>query len=143
MGVGSRAREHPLQHVHYLRKNVDYNTTGIGTAATVKMSAPLPANAIILATYVKINTAFNAGTNNPIHVGISGNNTALVNGGTTGAGDADIDTTATGMNIVYRGGDLALQSSETEIYIYYNQSGTAATAGDADIIVAYIPANDA
>lgn len=142
MVTGNTSREHPHQQTHYLRKNVTYNTTGIGTAATVKMPQQLPPNAIILSTYVKINTAFNAGTNNPIHVGTSGNSTALVDGGTTGAGDGDIDSTATGMNISYRGGDLAKSSNAQDIYIHYNQSGDAATAGDADVIVEYVPNND-
>lgn len=138
--AGTDARELPFQAVHYLRKGITYNETGIGTDATVKVGT-LPAGALVLFTLVKVTTAFNAATTNVIDVGISSNDDALVDGGTTGNGDGDVDATATGGTIVWRGLDESI-SADTPIYVTYTQSGTAATTGAAEIVVAYVPDND-
>jgi len=127
--------------VHYLRKGIEYNATGIATDATVKVGI-LPAGALPLFTMVVVTTAFNAGTTNPIDVGVSGNEDAFVDGGTTGdATDADADATTAGGYIVWRAAGQII-SSDTTIYVTYTESGTAASAGAAEIVVAYVPDND-
>lgn len=138
--AGTVARELPFQAVHYLRKGIAYNTTGIGTDATVKVGV-IPSGAVVQNVQVKITTAFNAGTTNVIDVGTSSNDDAYVDGGTTGNGDGDVDATSTGSTFVWRGADET-HSADTTIYVTYTQSGTAATTGAAEIIVTYIPDND-
>lgn len=136
MAAGSNALEYPMQLVHYLRKSIAYNTQGIGTDATVKVGT-LPAGALVLFTLVKVTTAFNAATTNIIDVGTSGNDDALVDGGATGNGDADVNATAAGATFVWRGADETF-TADTPIYVTYTQSGTAASAGAAQIIVAFV-----
>lgn len=138
--AGTTAREHPLQFLSYIRKNIDYNTPNIGTDATVEVGV-LPAGARIVFTQVFVKTAFNGTGNNIIDVGISGTDDALVDGGTTGEGDGDVDSSATGSTVVYRGGDLDI-TADTPIYVTYTDSNSDASAGEADIIVFFTQDND-
>jgi len=133
--AGSAAREiHGLQAVHTFRKTVDYNTTGIGTADTVPVGI-IPAGAFITDVKVKIVTAFNAATTNVLTVGsnASSNNNIVA--------AADVDETATGTTSVSTGWGLAF-AADTTIYARYTQSGTAATTGQATIVISYVPNND-
>ena len=132
---GTDAREYSYQLVHYMRKGIAYNTTGIGTTATVKIGT-LPAGAIVEKVQVKVTTAFDAGTTNQLDVGISGNDDNLVD-----YDGSDVDLTATGSTFVWRGADETF-SSDTAIYVKYTETGTAATAGAAEIIVFYTVDND-
>ena len=140
VAAGSVGRQYPQQMTHYLRKTINYNDTGIGADATVKVG-DLPAGAVVLWTLVKVRTAFNAANTNTIDVGTSADDDALVDGG-AGDGTGDVDATVAEAQYVYRGGDLAVPTVDTTIYVTYVQTGTAATAGIAEIIVAFIPDND-
>lgn len=126
--AGSTARDFSKQMVHYLRKTITFED-GEVTVGVV------PSGALILKAQSSVNvtTAFNAGTTNTVHVGTS----------------ADNDAFATAL----AGGSIAqvafdefsaenLVSSDTTITATYNQSGTAPTAGSAEVIVAFIPDND-
>lgn len=130
--AGGQARELPFQAVHYLRRTVNYNDGAISTGVKV---GRLPAGASVLFTNVKIKTAFNAVTTNVLTVGQNSSSyNDMVNA-------SDIDETATGSSMVVRGADLTL-ATEVDVYAKYTQTGTAATAGVAEIIVAYCANND-
>lgn len=129
-------RQTQYQMLHFLRKAVAFNTTGIATADTVKMPNRIPAGAEIVFAKVKIVAAFNAVTTNVLTVGTSAGSDADI------VGASDLDEATIGATIVYRGAGLTF-SAGTEIYVKYTQTGTAATAGSAIIIVAYAPNNDA
>jgi hypothetical protein len=133
--AGTSARLLPWQATHFLRKPIAYNTSGIGTAATVLLGI-LPAGAIVKHVLIRVRTAFNAAGNNIIDVGTSSNDDAYVDGGS-----ADVDAEATGTTIVYRGTD-EVHSVDTPIYIQYTQTSTAADAGAADIVMEFYPNND-
>lgn len=133
--AGSVAREiHGLQVVHTLRKTVNFNDTGIGTADTVLLGV-VPAGARPLPAFVGINTAFNAGTTNVLTVGSNaGSDNNIVAAG-------DVDETATGVTQVFTGLSVTF-AADTSIYIRYTQTGGAATTGQATIILPFVPNND-
>ena len=129
------ARAHPLQVVNYLRKTVNYNDPNIATG--VPFGAYLPAGASILMAKVFIKTAFNAVTTNVLTVGQNGSSyNDIVN-----ASDVD-ETTASRSTIVFRGADLDLSGGDALPYVKYTQTGTAATAGVAEIPLLYTNTTD-
>ena len=131
--TSSAARQYPQQMMHYLRRRIAFNTTFISNDDFTIVGI-LPAGAIIYDAVVKIETAFNAGTDNFINVGIAGDDDGIVD-------QTDIDMTAAEWQSSRRGCDLTF-SSDTVVYVTYDQSGTAATAGVAVVVIAYIPDND-
>lgn len=131
--TGTDARQYEQQVLHFIRRQITFDTFLIGTDASVKVGT-LPAGAVIYDAIVKISTAFNAGTNNYINVGVEGDDDAILD-------QDDVDATAAEWQSSRRGCDLTL-TADTPVYVTYDQSGTAATAGVAEIIVAYIPDND-
>ena len=87
------------------------------------------------ATVEQLNAAFNAGTSNQVNVGTNaGSDNNIVN-------NADVDELTIATTEVTRGLGLSI-TSDTTVYVTYIQSGTAATAGIATIIVEYVPNND-
>lgn len=131
--TGTDARQYEQQVLHFIRRTIAFNTTFVGTAATIKVGT-LPAGAVIYDAIVKVNTAFNAATDNLINVGTAATADSIVD-------ETDLDLTAVEWQSSRRGCDLTL-ASDTPVYVTYTQSGTAATTGEAEIIVAYIPDND-
>lgn len=133
--AGTDARELPFQAVHYLRKAIAYNTSGIGSTGTVKVGT-LPAGAVVEKVQVKVTTVFNAGTTNPLDVGTATDEDLLVDSTVT-----DVSLAATGSTFVWRGADATF-AADTPIYATYAQTGTAATTGAAIIIITYTVNND-
>lgn len=132
--VGTTARQYHMSVVHFLRKTVAYNTTGIGSSDTVKVGI-LPAGASLHPVKVRVTAAFNAATTNVLTVGTSsGSDADIVNA-------ADVNEGATGATFVTRGCDLTF-AADTTIYVKYTQTGTAATAGAATIEIPYTINND-
>ena len=127
--AGTAARQYHQTMVHYLRKTVTFEDDA---AVTVGI---LPEGAVIVPdlSYAVVTTAFNAATTNTLHVGSSGDNdlfaTALAMGSIASVKFDEM----TASNLL---------SADTTITATYNQSGTAATAGSVEVIVAYIPDND-
>jgi len=132
---GTTARKNAAQMVHYLRFIVNYNDTGIGTGVGKQT---LPAGAVIIGTDVNVITAFNAGTTNPLTVGIEATTYANI------AASASTAAGSTGLkqNIAPTGTALVPLAADSQVFVMYAQTGTAATAGQAVVIVKYIPNND-
>lgn len=131
--AGTQAREFPTQQTHYIRGTVNFDTTGISTG--VKLGTR-PAGSEILRTTVKIKTAFNAGTTNVLTVGENATNYNDY------VASGDVDEAVTQSNVVLRGADLAAITADKDVYAKYTQTGTAATTGQAIIIVEYVCNND-
>lgn len=129
-------RQNALQMLHFYRKRVNWNDTNIGTGAYM---CTIPAGAIITSTDVVVNAAFNAGTTNSLSVGGNSanyNDVAAVSStlaGSTGqkAGIRPNAATATGS-----------LTADLDVFVLYQQTGTAASAGSADIMITYIPNTD-
>ena len=116
--------------VNTLRKTVNYNDAGISSG--LAFAASLPIGAFILSVHVEIVTAFNAGTTNVLTVGTNSSSYNDI----VAAGD--VDEAATGNNDVTRGRGRSLAASaEKPVFAKYTQTGTAATAGQAVIVVTY------
>jgi hypothetical protein len=123
------ARQYPAQLVHYLRKTLLFSDSGAKTVGVI------PAGALILkpASGAHVVTAFNAATTNTLDIGTDADGdlfaTALAAGS---ANFVACDEAIGGFRV----------NADTTVTATYNQSGTAASAGEAEIIVAYIPDND-
>lgn len=131
--TGIPARQYEQQLMHFMRRQIAFNTALIGTDDSIQVGT-LPAGAVVYDAIVKVTTAFNAGTNNLINIGIVGDDDGLLD-------ETDIDATSAEVQSSRRGCDLSF-ADDTPVYVTYDQSGTAATAGVAEIIVMYIPDND-
>lgn len=121
-------RQFHTQQVHYLRKTVNWNDANI--AAGVLMGT-LPAGAQIVDIAVNVVTAFNAATTNNLLLGTAAGGNQI----------ADTAAGAAGFKRATTGGALNL-AGDTDVFATYTQTGTAATAGKANIVIAYAPNND-
>jgi hypothetical protein len=119
--------------VHYFRKTVNYNDTGIGSGVVF---GKIPTGAHILHCNVRIATAFNSAGTNRLVVGTNSSTFNNVCTSTTAAAS----TTGGKQSVI--GGALSF-TVDTDIYVKYSAAtGTAATAGIATVTVAYVPNND-
>jgi hypothetical protein len=130
---GTTARHNAQFMVSFARFVVNYNDPGI-SAGNLKQW--LPAGAVIIGTDVNVVTAFNAGTTNVLSVGVEATTfadvatSAAIAPGTVGL-KQNIAPTAAGLASV----PLA---ADSQLGVLYTQTGTAATAGQAIVIVKFV-----
>lgn len=131
--AGTQARVPTGQYLTYHYMRVTYSDTGIssGVAMTGRI---LPTNAYIVGTDVNVVTSFNAQTTNVLTVGINGTTANNI----VASGDVDETVAALTKSISPSGTALGRISADSQVYVKYTQTGTAATAGVADIIIKYI-----
>lgn len=116
--------------VHTLRMDVNFDTAASGTPL---LMGTLPKGAVVLGTTIGIKTVFNAGATNVLIVGTAADDAALVAAG-------GVDETAVAVTRVAPAtlaGNVA-SAADTDIYVEYTQSGTAATTGAAWVAVEYV-----
>lgn len=119
-------RQGSLEIVHTYP--VQYNTTGIASAVlvdTIKASVEYPVQVEVSAQVV---TAFNAVTTNVLTVGTTTAATQWLASG-------DIDETTLGYYPASNAVAKFRLTADTNIYVKYTQTGTAATTGSAIVIV--------
>lgn len=131
---GSTARKNALQLAHYLRFKVNFNDAGIAAGVGRQW---LPAGAIITGTDVYVGAAFNAATTNVVTVGLGGVANNIV-----AAADVDESTVALTKGIKPTGTALGPLAADSQVTVAYTQTGAAATAGSAVVIINYVPDND-
>jgi hypothetical protein len=131
---GSTARKNQTQQVGYLRFAINFNDAGIASGVNKQW---LPAGAIITDTSVYVGPAFNAGTTNVITVGLGGSANTIVAGGQVAPG-----TVALTNAITPTGNALGPLASDLQVNASYTQTGAAATAGQAIVMIKYVPNND-
>lgn len=131
--AGTNARQYSQQMVHYLRKTLSY--TDNGSEVTIGW---IPSGALILSPIsgVRVSTAFNAGSGNVLDIGAN-------------TGNDDPDEFATDLALgsvafvpVDEATGVYVMTADTEITATVALSGTAATAGQAEVVICYIPDND-
>ena len=127
--AGSTARQSQVQAIHYLRRDI---TTA--DAATTVVVGTIPSGSIILEAIsgVYVHVVFNAGTNNRLDIGAStdsGTNNYATLLTLLGIGFIELDEVAATLKV----------TADTTISAYVDVTGTAATTGQASIIIAYIP----
>jgi len=133
--AGTTARQYNHQLQHFLRFHVTYSDSGIASGVGKQT---LPAGAIITGTDVLVDTTFNAQTTNVLTVGINGTTANNM----VASGDVDETTAALTTGIKPTGTALASLAADSQVWVKYTQTGTAATQGSAYVIVKYIPNND-
>ena len=122
--MGSHARVYHTQQIHYIEKTLTFDS-GVVTIGTI----PAGAHIVKPISGAAVNVAFNAGTTNVIDIG-------------TTANDDLFATDLAGGSIAFVPFDEAvtqLVAAETTFTATYAQTGTAATAGSARIMICYIP----
>jgi hypothetical protein len=129
MAAGSTARELSLQVKHYFRKGFTYADDG-----QVLTVGTLPAGALISKpdSGVYVNVAFNAGSTNVLDIGTAAND------------DLYATDLALG-SIAFVPLDEAVSmvvAADTTITATVDLTGTAASAGEGEIVICYIPDND-
>lgn len=127
--AGTTARDLKMPVSHVISYDLAYNTTGASSGVKI---GTLPANAVIHAWRVIIETAFNAGTTNPITIGTTATGAEV-------AASASITSATPG---VYTGSAAAAsgwkkQTADTALYVAYIPTGTAATTGVARVHITY------
>ena len=134
-------RQFDYQMVHYYRLTLNYNDPGVGTG---QLFGGLPNNAYILSIDAYVTTAFNAGTTNPITIGVTKTpaNEIVASGITNTAATVSHLTTAAGLGLAVTGNPSNQTSNGVPLYALYAPTGTAATAGQVTIVIAYVPNND-
>ncbi len=100
--------------------SVKFDTTGISSGVEL---CELPKNIIVTKAVAVVGTAFNAGTTNVLTVGTNDNIDNLL-----GSGDITEGTAA-----AYSANTFLELNSATKVKAKFTQTGTAATAGAADI----------
>lgn len=133
--AGTVARDYGKQMIHYLRKTITY--ADAGTEVTVGW---VPSGALLVQSIsgVHVTTAFNSSGTDLIDIG-----------GNTGNDDpddyaTDLDVSTVGFKAIDEALGTAVNptTADTEITVTYAQSVADASAGVAEVVIAYIPDND-
>ncbi|WP_267550449.1 hypothetical protein [Rhizobium rhizogenes] len=127
LNANTTARDAGFQNVQYYRKRIQFSD------GVLTWKFKIPAGAVILAplTGVDVQTVFNFGTNNRVQVGdASGVSKYGLNLSLLALGFVPI-AVAVGHKVTV----------DTDIVFTVDNSGTAATTGDAELVLAFIPAN--
>jgi hypothetical protein len=126
---GSSARQLAWQATHTKRYTVNFNDPGVSAGVQFLV---LPQGAYIVDAQIEIVTPFNAGTTNPLTVGTNGptfNNIISI---------ADVNAAVAGVTVATRGWGRALAAAaDTGVSVLYAPTGTAATQGQAVIIIEF------
>ena len=132
---GSTARRNTSQQVGYLRFTVNYNDANVATGVGKQW---LPAGALLIGTDVNVVTGFNAGTTNVLTVGTGNPTYANI------VSAAAVNEAAAGLtqNVAPTGAALVPLAADTQVFALFTQTGTAATAGQAIVVVKYVYNND-
>lgn len=128
--MGTPARQYQHQMMHFLRLGLTYADNGVAKTVGVIPSGSLIVKA---ASGVHVVTVFNAGTSNVLDIGTSADDdlfgTDLALGTAT---FVPLDEAVGGYRV----------SADTTITATVALSGTAATTGDAEVVICYIPDTD-
>jgi hypothetical protein len=120
------ARRYSQQMVHYLRRDITFADRGVAVNV-----GRLPAGSVILkpASGLNVHTAFN------------GTGTDLIDIGTTATADL-YATDLAGQTVGFAALDEAVSTyvaADTTITVTYTDQNSDATAGAAQVVIAYIP----
>lgn len=130
--MATPARKGEWQCTHSIRRRIafsDTNSASVGLEVGV-----IPAGSFVHAVIVNIETAFNAATTNVITVGTTASVAGLAQNAGVAAGVAGLKSGLLGSPQL--NGNTA---TDMQVMVFYSQTGTAATAGVADVIVSFYP----
>lgn len=126
------SRRDPRQVLNTLRFTINWND--VGTGAQEGFFSSLPAGAIIADVLVMVTTTFNAGSTNVLTVGT---NSAAFNN-IVASGDVNLGSVGT-YNITRGQGlnSLLTATVDQAVNAKYAQTGTAATQGQAVVLITF------
>lgn len=127
MSLG-RISEHQL--ITYLRKQVNWNDVGIASGI---LMGYLPKTAMLDRISIRVDTAFTAGTTNNLLVGTTAGGNDIASTSESAAGTAGFKTPTSGLTATA----LKNPTTDVPVYVTYTQTGTAADAGQAWIVLSY------
>lgn len=124
------ARQYHTQQVHYLRKSIFHTDAGKAVAV-----GTVPAGALVL---YPLSGAY-------VATGFNGSGTDLLDIGTTSNDDlfaTDLDVSSAGWKACDENVAGYLVSAATTITATYADANSNSSAGEAVVVIAYIPDND-
>lgn len=130
LNTGTPARAIGYAVSQALYRTFAFDTGLVGTADTIVVGA-IPSGARITRCVVYVDTAFNAATTNEFQLGTAADPDAYVEAD-------DVDLTVTGAVEVTDRVAVTTFSSDTTVYLQYDQTGTAATTGAGAVLIEYI-----
>jgi hypothetical protein len=131
--AGTSARRDPRNVTNTLRLTINYNDVGVSTG--IAFANYLPQGAFITGAFVEVVTAFNAGTTNVITVGtVAGSVADVVASGVVTGGTPGVYWPASGNTTM---GRKVAAAGDVQILAKYAQTGTAATTGQAVIVIEF------
>lgn len=131
--MGSQARNTGYQVAHYIRKTITFAQFA-AAGGSVRVGT-IPGGSMLDEGQCRIDTAFNAGTTNPI--------TVQTLGGSAGEILASADITSGTPGGYTNGRALAVQiPNDIDVMATYTPTGTAATTGQATFVLPYFPNNE-
>lgn len=128
--AGSYARIMSVNCAHVIRARCTFDTSGIATGVEI---GEIPSGSFVGGATVWIKTAFNAATTNVLVVGTTADDDGFVTSAGAAAGTTGFKFNLTGA----QSGDTL--TADTKVYLKYTQTGTAATTGEAVVLVYYYP----
>jgi hypothetical protein len=128
--MASPALNYHTRQVHFLRKQVAYNSTPDASITRFSMGK-IPSGAQIVYCLGTIKTGFSAAGTRALTVGSNG---------TTANNILTTITEETATAVMPLIGAKLTFSSDTEVFVKLTTTGTAAAAGLAEIVLAFAPA---
>jgi len=130
-----KGRENVPNTVCYIRKKITFADAGAAGGIPVEW---LRKGSIILESYVYVTTAFNAATTNVLTVGT--NSTAYDNIVTNA--QSIPATPGYKLNLTPTGTAAGPLAADSQMFVKYTQTGTAATTGEAYVVVTFVNDKD-
>jgi len=124
--TGSRAQRHHLHALQVIDATVTFSTAGIASGVEIGI---IPKGAQILQCLVNVETAFNAASTNVLVVGYGASLDEIVAAGGVDESSATAQAVTTGLGLEH--------TVDRVIKAKYTQTGTAATAGRARIVIVF------
>jgi len=136
--MGSQARVLHHQHPVFIRAQIAYNAAGIAGGVVV---GHIPAGARIRPVEAFVTTAFNASLTNPVQVGfIAESNGQPVAAITPQTQLAVVAGQTAGYALAAApAGQNGVATTDLAVVVSFVPTGTAPTAGVADVVVSYYP----
>lgn len=130
MAGSAPARVFSANVQHCIRGRIKFDTSGVATGVEI---GTIPAGSFVSSVSAHIITAFNAATTNVLVVGTAADDdgfalSAGVIAGTTGVKNGLVGA---------QSGDTL--TADTPVVVKFTQTGTAATAGEAQVLLHFYP----
>jgi hypothetical protein len=125
---GTSARQDPRQVSNTMRGSITFASGGLVTSVFIPLGV-IPKGAWVIAAYLSIDTAFNAGTTNTIDLGTQGTPTQFI-AAQAGATPGNFAAAASTLGKV-------AAAADTIVGLRYNWTGTVPSTGAAEFLIEF------